>query len=400
MTDKKRGFGRACSQGSRFRSTVRGAACAAAFALLTAGCGGEGPAPSGEPDTVTESSAITQDNFCLNGTVPAAMNALKKAKGRIVKQLGNSGAGNDFVFLNDHVRSGCHLQGLVTLGSFGMVADFNRVTGDNTVIAEVFGTGCPEFPSSFSRAKLMLNPFGFGFTSSIEIPHTSSVFHPSGMAAVGKLVFVAVDDGKSGGSPYLYVYDYSSNATPTLLQTLPLVALGAVDSLAANYDPATQTYHVILNQNSQNRVVALMSVGSPSKFHLAQRLTVDNGRYPGKRKSEFNYQGMSLIRQCDGTMYLAGLTVNKYPSCSGNFDSCDDSIIDYALYNQNDPIVSPWSSTGALDNPCNGFLDFDICPNFAAGATAYVNDSHKLTAIATEHWPEGGDLDTLVWTQP
>jgi hypothetical protein len=116
------------------------------------------------------------------------------------------------------------------------------------------------------------------------------------------------------------------------------------------------------------------------------------------------HQGMSLIRQCDGQMYLLGLTVNDYPGCAGNFDSCDDSIIDYAPYNP-DPaniFVGAWQTTGALDNPCNGFLDLDICPNFAAGATAFVGTNHKLFAWATEHWPEGrpADLDILAWSQP
>lgn len=376
---------------------------AATVGLLAAACGGEPPSPapmsstpsSSEPDTVIETGALVGDNNCLNGTVPDALNALKKAKGHIVKWPGPA----DFTFLNDHSLSGCHVQGMSVLANFGIVVDYNRVSGDNTIFAELLSTPCPEFPSNFARARLMVEPGTGYFNSGIEIPHPTSVFHPSGMASVGNLLFVAVDNGDSGGTPYLYVYDYT-NSTPTLLQQLPLISIGMVDSLAATYDPPTQTYHVILNQDRQNRVVALTSTGSPSKFHVTQRMTVDNGRYPGKRKSQLNYQGMSLIRQCDGTMYLLGLTNNNYPSCSGNLDSCDESVIDYAVYDQANKIVSPWSSTGNLDNPCDGFLDFDICPNFAAGATAYVNSSHKLVAIATEHWPEGGDLDTLVWSQP
>jgi len=43
---------------------------------------------------------------------------------------------------------------------------------------------------------------------------------------------------------------------------------------------------------------------------------------------------------------------------------------------------------------------YDICPHFAAGATAFGGINHKLTAWATEHWPEGPDLDILAWSQP
>jgi hypothetical protein len=380
---------------------------AATLGLLAAACAGEPPASSAStpsssapatPDTVTETAALTQDNNCLNGTVPNAMNDLRHARGHVIKYPGGG-----FQFLNDHAFSGCHIQGVGLFSNFGMVVDYNRVAGNNTIFAEAFGSACPEFPGSFSRSQLLLNPQMFQFTSTFEIPHPTTVFHPSGMATVGKLLFLAVDDGTDTGSPYFYVYDFSpngGNGPPTLLQSLLLPFEGKVDSVAGSYDPATQTYHAVLNQDSQNRLIALTSVGSPSKFHLSRRMTVDNGRYPGKTHSQYNYQGMSLIRQCDGAMYLLGLTVNDYPNCSGNFDSCDDSIIDYAPYDQNNFIVSRFSSTGTLDNPCDGFLNFDICPNFAAGATAYVDSTNRLTALATEHWPQNNDLDTLVWTQP
>jgi hypothetical protein len=368
------------------------------------------PAPAGEvgPAVQLAQSAITDETICLNGNIADAMAGMRRAKGILVKPRGALDGASDFSWLDDHALSGCHIQGIANLGTSGIVVDFNKAAANNTFPANLLGRSCPEYdPNVLSRAKLIQMPGGDPtFSKSIEIAHNAKVYHPSGMASVGRILFLAMTGPDI--TPYIFIYDYSQAipllTPPTLVTSFAVSSIGSVDSLAAGYDPATNSYHIILNQDSQNRLVVLRSVGNLTSFHIAQRMTVDNGRYPGKRKSQLNYQGMSLIRQCDGQMYLLGLTINNYPDCAGNFDSCDDSIIDYAPYNPdpNNLYVGAWQTTGALDNPCNGFLDLDICPNFAAGATAFVGTNHKLFAWATEHWPEGrpGDLDILTWSQP
>ena len=393
---------------ARRRAPIWLATALVALGVAAASCGGSEPADVGEGQVGQVAQPVTEDLNCLNGTVADAMAGIRRARGILVRP-GSAGDGaGDFGWLNDHALSGCHIQGIADVGTSGIVVDFNKAASNNTFPANLFGTACPEYsPTTLRRAKLLQKPSSEEtFSQSIEIPHNAKVYHPSGMAAVGRILFVAVTGPDN--TPYIFIYDYSRavpNITPpSLVTSFPVSSIGTVDSLAAGYDPGTNAYHIVLNQDSLNRLVVLRSVGNLTSFRLSQRLTVDNGRYPGKRKSQLNYQGMSLIRQCDGQMYLLGLTINDYPSCAGNFDSCDDSIIDYAPYNP-DPaniFVGAWQTTGALDNPCNGFLDFDICPNFAAGATAFVSTDHKLVAWATEHWPQGrpGNLDILSWSQP
>lgn len=45
-------------------------------------------------------------------------------------------------------------------------------------------------------------------------------------------------------------------------------------------------------------------------------------------------------------------------------------------------------------------LVLDVCPNWAAGGTIWVNKEGLLEAYATEHKPGGGDLDVLSWRVP
>jgi hypothetical protein len=389
-----------------------------ALGAAAASCGGSEPAAAGdgEPDPVGEveqtdqvtQSALTDETNCLNGTVADAMAGIRRARGVLSRPGSGFDAASDFSWLNDHALSGCHVQGIANVGTSGIVVGFNKAAANNTFPANLLGRSCPEYdPNVLRPAKLIQKVGGEpNFYKSIEIPHNTKVYHPSGMASVGRILFVAVTGPNR--TPYIFIYDYAPAlpllTPPTLVTSFAVSSIGDVDSLAAGYDPGTNSYHIILNQNAENRLVVLRSVGNLTSFRLLQRMTPDNGRYPGKRKSQLNYQGMSLIRQCDGKMFLLGLTVNNYPDCAGNFDSCDDSIIDYAPYNPDpaNPFVGAWQTTGALDNPCNGFLDLDICPNFAAGATAFVTANHKLVAWATEHWPEGrpGDLDILAWSQP
>lgn len=381
--------------------------------VLTASCAGDlGDLGDQEGGTDIEATSDTRSSIlwagpdqCMPGSLPTAINSLRSAPGILSRTSAYPVLPlDDFNFLRFHAMSGCHVQGMVEL-KIGAAIVHNRVTSSNTVFAHL-NEPCDQFRRGVSTPARVTRKRGAAYDSSSFLPHSSNVFHPGGMAAVGDYVFVAVDDGTSTGTPEIFVHDHSQ-VPPRLVTSFTIPGAGAIDSVAAGWDAVAGRFHLLMNQNSKNQLLvsksnptALTDFGKPVNFTRPEVMSIGNGRYPGKRSSKLNYQSMALLRQCDGKMFLLGLTNNNYPSCTGNFDSCDESIVDYATYAPDTTRVGAWQTTGELDNPCNGFLDFDICPNFAAAGTAFVRTVDGVTRLivrASEHWPEGGDLDVLSW---
>jgi len=309
--------------------------------------------------------------------------------------------------LDDRNLSKCHVQGFAKFpggGAADFTFDWNRVGGVGSEWLEyLFGAYCPddytpgapEYPGILMTKPVSSSRVAYGKSFGALIGQT----HPGGMQAIGQFLVVGIDSG--GTTAHIYFWVYGNPQDPWVASsfehTVTRAEAVAIGRLASGK-------YLLLIGSEQGTRMSVYRSSTTSLYSTAWSYLGDfrtGVNWAGPSDSDYNYNNLTILKECGSNdLYLAGLTNNHYPDCFGNRDSCDKSVIDLHK-------ITTTGNVGGyglqrlfdvtLDNPCDCFLCFDICPNFAAGGGLEARPDGNVNAYATEHWNDGSDLDVLEW---
>ncbi len=361
------------------------------------------------------------DNHCAQ-PLPAEVDRLDLSSGGLFKVWNDGGtatAESVWEYLDSKSRSPCHVQGFARLrkdNGFAFVA--NRTGGKGKLVWPFTRNCSDENSSAWSgqatayvwTGKITSASGGEGcyapnntrsqdqVTSFLRLGNNPSFFHPGGVQAIGDFLVVGVDRGQDFPS-WIYLVNVRDPDNPfvvwrftQLFDRAEAVAIGR--TAAGDYLLFVGAHQGDVLNVWRSTTTNLQTTGWSFDYQFSNFIY---GGYTGPSK-DYNYNNLAALRECGSNdLYLAGLTSNG--SKGGTVDSQDDSVIELWSLNGDGSQLGAMSlaTTVTLDNPCNGFLQFDICPNFGAGGTIYVNEQGFLLAYASEHYPDGNDLDILEW---
>lgn len=360
-------------------------------------------------------------NRCVNN-VTSQVRTLAAVKGKIVRHAKPRAtpALRWWQMLNDQRFNVCHLQGLVRLtgasadGVFAFVNNtWGRKKGFKCGGDAELNSGGPvlfvsdhERPPRYRTIVFWLKNFGSGAHPFGEKYN----WHPGGMQALGSYLFVGTDDGgdKGGNDSVVWIIDASDPGHPHRVNQF-YNEHSRAEALAAARLPDDRIIVAVGSREGEHMEVFVSETTNIATTEFHQVRATWPGKYPGEEDSNFN--NYAFIQQCDSRfgeekLYLAGLTNNDYRYGGGvPFD--DNSHLHlYELRRTGSRGGERFLFSRTLPNrlkmhnPHGSRFDPDVSPNWSAGGTIWVNTHGCLEAYATEHVPQGGDLDVLTWKAP